>query len=95
MLLLPESKAKPASKTNPAITKKTVYITDDDAPENFRKRLKRKKLRKRRKQLEREYKRKEREKTEGEKEESEKKQCKGIKRGKNSRGPICRNANTL
>ena len=40
VLLLPESKAKPASKTNPALTKITVCITDDDALENFRKRKK-------------------------------------------------------
>ena len=51
MLVLPESKAKPASKTKPALTKTTVCITDDDALENLRKRLERK-VRKGRKQLE-------------------------------------------
>jgi len=52
VLVLPESKAKPTSKTKPALTKKIVCITDDDALENLRKRWKRKKVRKRRKQLE-------------------------------------------
>ena len=51
VLVLPESKAKPTSKSKPALTKKIVCITDDDALENLRKRWKRKKVRKRRKQL--------------------------------------------
>ena len=52
VLVLHESKAKPASKTKPALTRTIVCITDDDALENLRKRWKRKKVRKRRKQLE-------------------------------------------
>ena len=52
VLVLPESKAKPTGKTKPALRKKIVCITDNNALENLRKRWKRKKVRKRRKQLE-------------------------------------------
>ena len=48
VLVLHESKAKPTSKTKPALTKKIVCITDDDSWRIW----KRKKVRKRRKQLE-------------------------------------------
>jgi len=66
VLVLPELKAKHASKTKPALTRTTVCITDDDALESLRKSWKRKKVR--RKQLE-SRKRKEKEKAEREKEE--------------------------
>ena len=37
VLLLPEPKEKPASKRKPALTKKTVCLTEDDVLENLRK----------------------------------------------------------
>ena len=37
VLVLPEPKEKPASKRKPALTKKTVCLTEDDVLENLRK----------------------------------------------------------
>ena len=42
VLVLPEPKAKPTSKSKPALTEKIVCITDDDALENLRMRWKKK-----------------------------------------------------
>ena len=91
VLVLPEPKEKPASKRKPALTKKTVCLTEDDVLENLRKKESEKKEaeeEKKRKQSEREQKRKEKQKKKVEKAErkkksavTEKKRQKGKKQG--------------